>query len=212
MTYFQENPFYTYQAIVDRPPLVWPNGKKLAVFVGLNVEHYAFGKRSVGVLDAVASRDPDPINFGWRDYGVRVGIWRIAELLERLSLTPSVLLSADVCEAYPKIIEEGRRAGWCWVAHGKNNSMFAGQEPPRLDEAEERTYLADVFATIERSTDVRTARLARAPWPQPDLRHRSAADGTWRALRARLGQRRSALSYARRARWPLVRAVFIRAQ
>jgi allantoinase len=151
----RSNPFYEYNAIVDRPPLVWPDGKKVAVFVGLNVEHYTFGERSVGVLDAVASRDPDPINFGWRDYGARVGVWRIAELLDHLSITPSVLLSADVCGVYPRIVEAGRAAGWCWVAHGKNNSMFAGEEPPKIGEDEERAYLADVFATIERSTGVR---------------------------------------------------------
>jgi peptidoglycan/xylan/chitin deacetylase (PgdA/CDA1 family) len=155
MTNQRANPFYDYQAIVDRPPLAWPDGKKVAVFVGLNIEHYAFGERSVGMLEAVASRDPDPINFGWRDYGARVGVWRIAELLDRLAITPSVLLNADVCDQYPRIIEVGRATSWCWVAHGKNNSMFAGPNPPQLGEDEERAYLADVFATIERSTGVR---------------------------------------------------------
>jgi allantoinase len=149
------NRFYDYSPIIDRPPLEWPGGKRLAVYVGLNLEHYEFGKRSVGVLDAVASRDPDPINFGWRDYGVRVGIWRMMALFDRLSICPSVLLNADVCREYPRIIEEGRRRNWCWVAHGKNNSMFAGDPPPCLSEAEERAYLADVLSTIEQATGVR---------------------------------------------------------
>jgi len=43
-------------------------------------EHYTFGERSVGLREAVAQRDPHPINFSWRDYGARVGIWRTAEL------------------------------------------------------------------------------------------------------------------------------------
>lgn len=148
------NPFYDYSPIIDRPRLEWPGGKRLAIYVGLNLEHYELGKRAVGPLDAVASRDPDPINFGWRDYGVRVGVWRMMELFDRLGVRPSVLLNADVCREYPRIIEEGNKRNWTWVAHGKNNSMFAG-ESPTLGEAEERAYLTDVVSTIERGTGVR---------------------------------------------------------
>jgi hypothetical protein len=122
--------------------------------VGLNVEHYAFGERSVGLLDSVAQRDPDPINFSWRDYGVRVGVWRMAELFDRLELRPSVLLNADVCNEYPRIIDEGKRRGWTWIAHGKNNSMFAGSAP-KLSEQAERDYLSGVFNGIESSTGAR---------------------------------------------------------
>ncbi|HEY1722881.1 MAG TPA: polysaccharide deacetylase family protein [Magnetospirillaceae bacterium] len=148
------NPFYQYSAIIDRPPLEWPGGRHLAVYVGLNLEHYAFGEHSVGLLDAVAQRDPDPINFSWRDYGVRVGVWRMAELFERLELKPSVLLNADVCDEYPRIIEEGNKRGWTWIAHGKNNSMFAG-DPPHLSKEAESEYLRAVFDTIARATGAR---------------------------------------------------------
>jgi allantoinase len=148
------NPFYPYSAIIDRPPLEWPGGRRLAVYVGLNIEHYTFGERSVGLLDSIAARDPDPVNFSWRDYGVRVGIWRMAELFDRLAIRPSVLLNADVCDAYPRIIEEGTKRGWNWIAHGKNNSMFASGDP-NLSEAAERDYLKAVFDQIETSTGAR---------------------------------------------------------
>ena len=149
-----ENPFYRYSAIIDRPQLEWRDGQRLAVYVGLNVEHYAFGQKSVGLLESVAGRNPDPINFSWRDYGVRVGVWRMADLFDRLAIRPSVLLNADVCEAYPRIIEEGNKRGWSWVAHGKNNSMFASDDP-KLSEDKERDYLQEVFDRIERSTGAR---------------------------------------------------------
>lgn len=149
-----DNPFYPYSPIIDRPARTWPEGKRLAVYVGLNIEHYAFAERSVGLLDAVASRDPDPINFGWRDYGLRVGIWRLMELFDKLNLRASVLLNADVCSHYPRVIEEGRKRGWAWVAHGKNNSMFAGSAP-QLSEAEEREYLDEIFGTIAAAVGTR---------------------------------------------------------
>ena len=101
-----------------------------------NLEHYAFGEHSVGLLDAVAQRNPDPINFNWPDYGVRIGVWRMAELFERLELKPSVLLNADVCDEYPRISKRETSAVGLAIAHGKNNSMFAG-DPPHLSKGGE---------------------------------------------------------------------------
>ena len=62
---------------------------------------------------------PDPLNYGWRDYGTRVGIWRLIERLDRHGIRASVLLNSDVAERYPQIIEAGRRANWAWLAHGR---------------------------------------------------------------------------------------------
>ena len=52
-----------------------PDGKRLAVYIGLNIEHFAFGAGD-GHLLTVANPPPDPRTFAWRDYGNRVGVWR----------------------------------------------------------------------------------------------------------------------------------------
>jgi peptidoglycan/xylan/chitin deacetylase (PgdA/CDA1 family) len=65
-----------------------------------------------------------------------------------------VLLNADVCHEYPRILEAGNERHWAWVAHGRNNSMFA-QEPPKLSEEEERACLRDIFEVIQRATGSR---------------------------------------------------------
>ncbi len=89
---------------------------------------------------------PDPLNYGWRDYGPRVGIWRLIDSLDRHGLRASVLLNSDVVARYPQIIEAGRARDWAWVAHGKNNSMFqAGMSPD-----EERALLAEIVDAIEK--------------------------------------------------------------
>lgn len=144
--------FYEYWPIIDRPDIEWPGGKRLAVYIGLNIEHYETGKASVGILDKAAGRDPDPLNEGWRDYGNRVGLWRIAEMLDRFGIRPTVLLNSDVCKYYPRIIEEGNRRNWSWVAHGRNSSMFVGNKIPQMRMDEERNYLHDVLSTIHMST------------------------------------------------------------
>lgn len=143
-----DNPFYHYSPIVDRPAITWPNGARIAFYLGLNVEHYEIDKPSTSITPATAGLNPDPLNYGWRDYGPRVGIWRLMELMDGFGLRASVLLNSDVCERNPRIIEEGNKRNWVWLAHGNNNSTF----PAVLSAEDERAMLTDMVETITRHT------------------------------------------------------------
>jgi allantoinase len=143
-----DNQLYTYSPITRRPKLTLPNGKRLAFWVGLNIEHYEIDKPSTSITPLTATLTPDPLNAGWRDYGARVGIWRMMDALDKYHVRASVLLNADVCERYPEIIEEGNKRGWVWLAHGKNNSIMQ----TGMSEEEERVYLTDVVESIKRGT------------------------------------------------------------
>lgn len=146
-----DNQLYDYSPIVDRPRLSLPGGARLAFWIGLNIEHYAVDRPSTSIFPGTAALQPDPLNYGWRDYGPRVGIWRMIDTLDKYDLRASVLLNADVCERYPRIIEEGRKRRWVWLAHGKNNSTFEAG----MSADEERAYLTDVVRTIEQGTGAR---------------------------------------------------------
>ena len=136
---------------IGRPRLELPDGNRVAVWVGLNIEYYPPGRPQISIVPVTAGLEVDPANYGWRDYGVRVGIWRVAEVLDRLGIRASAIINSDVCEAYPEIIEGGRARGWAWLAHGKDNATLqAGMEPD-----EERRYLTGVVETIERGTGTR---------------------------------------------------------
>ncbi|HUR05826.1 MAG TPA: hypothetical protein VM347_24995 [Nonomuraea sp.] len=67
---------------------------------------------TLNINEATAALVPDPLNYGWRDYGPRVSIWRVMEILDRHGLRASTLLNADVCQQYPQIIEAGNARGW----------------------------------------------------------------------------------------------------
>lgn len=143
-----DNTRYEYWPLVDRPRLDLPGGARLAFWIGYNIEHFAVDKPSTSIFDGTAMLRPDPLNYGWRDYGVRVGVWRMMDLLGEHGIRASVMLNSDVCAHYPRIIEEGGKLGWTWVAHGKNNSTFqTGMTPD-----DERAYLTDVITTIADST------------------------------------------------------------
>jgi len=117
----------------------------------VNVEHYPIDKPNVNIVPATVGLVPDPANYGWRDYGVRVGIWRVADVLERHGIPMCALANSDVFEHYPELAEEGRTRGWTWLAHGQDNSTFqAGME-----HKEELDYLRRMTETIERATGTR---------------------------------------------------------
>ena len=82
-------------------------------------------------MTATAALEPDPLNHGWRDYGARVGIWRLMEVFDRHGIRPSVLLNSDVTIEYPQIIKAGAERNWAWLAHGRNNSTLQADMPAR---------------------------------------------------------------------------------
>jgi peptidoglycan/xylan/chitin deacetylase (PgdA/CDA1 family) len=137
---------FEYSAIAKRPKLSLPNGARVAVWVVPNVEHFEYGKPAMSMTPMTAGLKPDVLNYGWRDYGARVGIWRVMEILERNGIVATAALNSDVCLHYPDIIKEGNRLGWEWMAHGPSNSMlFTG-----MPEDVETPIVSGVLDTIAR--------------------------------------------------------------
>ena len=114
----------------------------------MNIEYFEPGKPATSISTATINLDPDPLNAGWREYGVRVGIWRLMDLLDRYGMRASVLLNSDVALHYPEIVEAGNRRNWAWLAHGKNNTgRWTNMAPD-----EERRATAEMLSTIRQHT------------------------------------------------------------
>ena len=142
---------YSYEPITERPRLELPGGAQLAVWLGVNIEYFELGKPGTSVAPETAQFVPDPLNHGWRDYGPRVGIWRLIKLLDKYGIRASVLLNADACHRYPQIVQAGVAREWAWLAHGRTNSLIH----TGLDEEFERAELEYMISTIEAATGVR---------------------------------------------------------
>jgi peptidoglycan/xylan/chitin deacetylase (PgdA/CDA1 family) len=155
---------YPYTPLPARPAGAWPNGARLAVVVCVGVESYRFGDgRTEDVLPDVPA--PDLVNTAWRDYGNRVGAFRLFEALRGLGIPPTVLLNTDVYDEAPAVLEAARRAGAEIVGHGRSNSdSLSGMTPDA-----ERAYLAHVADRIR-------AHEGAAPggWSSPWLSHTPA--------------------------------------
>ncbi|MGH3678971.1 MAG: polysaccharide deacetylase family protein [Natronosporangium sp.] len=145
------NELYDYSPIVDRRPLRWPGGARVAFYVGLNIEHFRVDRPSTSINAATASLVPDALNHGWRDYGPRVGVWRVIDCLDRHGVRASALVNSEVPDRYPEIVEAGRDRDWAWVAHGRTNSILHTDLSPD----EERAEITDVVKTIASATGQR---------------------------------------------------------
>ncbi|HEY9567331.1 MAG TPA: polysaccharide deacetylase family protein [Thalassobaculum sp.] len=138
---------YPYSPIADRPAPdgAWPGGRKLAVYIALNIEVFDFGE-GLGAELAPGGRQPDVLNYAWRDYGNRVGVWRLLDEFYRLELPVTVLANSSAYAECPQVMAAFRRRGDEVVAHGRSNAERQGV----LDEAGERALIAEATAVVER--------------------------------------------------------------
>jgi peptidoglycan/xylan/chitin deacetylase (PgdA/CDA1 family) len=147
-----EHQRFDYSPITRRQPLKLPDDARVAVWIVPNVEHFHYDKPAMSMTPMTMQLKPDVLNYAWRDYGVRVGIWRVMEILERQGFPATAALNSEVCEQYPQIIEEGNRLGWEWMAHGASNSGLFTAMPPEA----ERPLINQVLDTIARHTGSRS--------------------------------------------------------
>ena len=134
---------YAYSALPARAVYDWPGGKRLAVYLGLNLETFDFGE-GLGAKLAPALGEPDVLNYSWRDWGNRVGAWRLLDLFEEAQFPASVLVNSALYDEAPDLIAAYSRRGDEIVGHGRTNSERQGA----FGEAEERKLIAEATARI----------------------------------------------------------------
>ncbi|HEV7456206.1 MAG TPA: polysaccharide deacetylase family protein [Roseococcus sp.] len=134
---------YDYLPWAQRPRQSWPGGRKLAVYLGVNLEHFAFGE-GLGAELAPGGPQPDILNYAWRDYGNRVGAWRLLQMLDELSLPATVLLNSAMYDYAPDLVAAHRARGDEIAGHGRTNS----ERQSVLPEAEEAALIAESTAAI----------------------------------------------------------------
>ena len=127
---------FDYQPITRRPAYRWPGGAGLAVYLGFNIEHFAFGE-GLGAGIGPPSPQPDVLNYSWREYGNRVGAWRCLELFDALGLPAAALINTALYDHCPELVAACVARGDELVGHGHSNAERQGV----LDEAAERQLL-----------------------------------------------------------------------
>ena len=119
-----DHSLYDWSALPGRPPLRWPDGARVALCVVVNLEHYELeppeGAFMPATLPGGVGRMPFPdlCNFSHREYGNRVGVFRVMRVLDKYGIRATAAIDAAVAENYPYIVEQGKRRGWEFIGHG----------------------------------------------------------------------------------------------
>ena len=94
---------FPYSGIPQRSHFNWPDGKRLALYIALNIEHFPFGEP--GGIDLDRETKPwSQRSWLWREYGNRVGGWRLANLFDDLKLNIGVIVNAANYEHCPDLV------------------------------------------------------------------------------------------------------------
>ena len=171
---------FPYVPINRRPRITWPNDARVALWVIPNIETFPLNEPVPGGT----GKAPDLINWAPRDYGNRVGIFRIMDVLARHGVRGTVALNSEVCDDYPQIVEDAVRLGWEFMGHNQSNSRSLHLMSPE----EERHVVFDTFDAHRESHGNAAEGLVvvRPPGKLADAR---LPRGSRSPLRRRLGQR-----------------------
>ena len=117
---------YPYIPIVNRGKLSWPENKKLAIIITINLEtwnliketnkpYYAGGPPILP--DLLPGNVPDFPNYMWREYGQRVGVWRLFELFDQLGIKPGCTINAETCNRRREMVDAAMERGCELIPH-----------------------------------------------------------------------------------------------
>jgi allantoinase len=136
---------FGFSPITQRPDYSWPGGKRLALWVALNVETFGWGMHGPVLGNPLPM--PDHRNWSWREYGNRVGIWRMLEMFDQFEIPVGHQVNSYLYDTHPEIMTAlAARKRDEIMGHGRTNSEAPGQRP----EAEERALIEEATAAIAR--------------------------------------------------------------
>ena len=136
---------FPYKPINRRPKLKWPNGANVAVWVIPNIEFFPLDDPVPG---SRYSYTPEVSSWAMRDYGARIGIFRIMDVLSNREIRASVTLNSEVCDVYPEIMEDAVKLGWEFLGHNQSNSRPFHSTPPEKD----KLLVHDALNRIKKTT------------------------------------------------------------
>lgn len=135
---------FPFVPIHRRPQLRWPGGAHVAVWVIPNIEFFPLTRGLAGHPFEAKGKAPTVRPWGQRDYGNRVGIWRVMEVLKKLDIRATATLNADICIHHPEIVEAALQLDWELMGHNETNAVRLTEFEPK----EEREVIARCAARI----------------------------------------------------------------
>jgi peptidoglycan/xylan/chitin deacetylase (PgdA/CDA1 family) len=138
---------FAYSPIIDRPKKKWPNGARLAVWVIPNIEFFALNEQ-VPAAAGGGGQVPDVPTWAARDYGNRIGVFRIMDVMARYGMRGTVALNSELCAEHPRIIEQCLKLKWELMGHNESNTRRLNA----VSEDEAQAIIERTIKTIEQAS------------------------------------------------------------
>ena len=156
---------YDWSPLVNRGVLHWPDNGRVALCVIVNLEHFQWtqpeGSYTAGLAGGSGIRPfPDYPRFSHREYGHRVGIFRVLDVLERHGIKATVAMDVLTAENYPYLVQHCKDRGCEIIGHGISASQMITSNMP---EEEELEYIRGSLEALRRATGT-----APAGWLGPE--------------------------------------------
>ena len=146
--------YYPYSNLFERAPIAWPSGKAVAVAIVVNLEWFPIlpADKPFRAPGHMVTPYPDYRHYTAREYGTRVGFYRMLDAFAKVGARVSVATNGAIAERYPQIIADILAGGHEIVAHSTdmNGTIASG-----LPEVEERALIAAALDALERITGTR---------------------------------------------------------
>jgi allantoinase len=149
--YGMDHDRYDWSIMPRRPRVQWPDSAHLAVWVVVPLTWYPLTMAPQPRPPAGYFDDPYPNfrDYTHRDYGNRIGAFRVMDVLDQFGIRPTAPTNAAVCERYPELVREAVRRHWEIAGHGID---MGHQHSADLDEAREAAMVRDALVTVRNAT------------------------------------------------------------
>lgn len=177
--YGMDHDRYEWSILDRRPPVEWPGGARVALFIVPALEWFPLdmSNKPFAPPGAMSTAYPDLRHYTLRDYGNRVGIYRLMKVLRARRLKATAALNARVASRYPALVDALLQEGWEVMGHGLDMGRL---HHSGLSPEEEERYVAETIDTLERATGQRPrgwlSPAKSQSWATPDLLQRHGID------------------------------------
>ncbi|WJR75816.1 polysaccharide deacetylase family protein [Bradyrhizobium sp. NP1] len=150
--------FYENTTVISRRPLIWPNGYRVAFAAVVSVEYYELRPPSNAFIPANVPGGfgrapyPDVRAFSQREYGNRVGVFRVIEAFDKSGLSATAAVDAAVAQSYPYLVRQFRERRWPIVGHGYSLTRVISN---KMSIDEEREYLNVSLTEVQKQSGAR---------------------------------------------------------
>ncbi|MEM6627377.1 MAG: polysaccharide deacetylase family protein [Pseudomonadota bacterium] len=129
---------YPWRPSKGRANIALPNGKQLAVFIVVPIEFFPLNPSGKPFKHpgAMATPYPDLRHYTTRDYGNRVGVYRLLRAFEAAGVKATFTVNASMLERYPPLIQSIIKGGHEIAAHGLSTDNIHSEHLSAEEEAE----------------------------------------------------------------------------